>query len=387
MHRCIDNAQRKGFVLKWEPHYLPSQRELRYLSSEGKPDVPWQSSEGYAKYMKDLAKRRWGLLMSVSKQLSRMADLVETYPELLKMACDPLPVPRANWKHVVGGLRARASRVDPSKEGHLDCAYLFRYDLFQFVPSDESLKLFVAGIVKMLQGLPAEFLQVLGCGLHRGASQTTTYDNDDNRSYPLVQNFSFMGLSDTPFSKICLEADGNLDPIIVLNDMRTAVEGMAFVHTLADKYTDIKPRVLRTRWTPWSTDPFRAKSLIAESAQQTTLSTESSSRKKHTPVFMRPPAPHLDILSPEKLDKKCLRFYTLRSLCLHSPDEFEWIEAFCRTVRFLERLEHGGNFAYRRALDRQAQLDAEKQRKWYRQHLECHEYCKYGVDTCAKGYK
>ena len=277
-----------------------------------------------------------------AEQMACMADLVEEYPELLKEASDYSSEPRPNWKHLVSNLRARAYR--PTKCTRMEkyshpnvheCshgAYLFRYDLFPLVPSDKSLALFVLGMTKILPALPAELVEVMGPYLCRDSNRPSLPTDDPSHKSSSVRQVN------EPFAKLCLSTDKGLYPPNMLKDIKIAVEGIAFVHTLPDGDTGIKPTILRTRWTPWSAEPFRGQYPIIESLDQETSTLESFKFVDHYPVFMSPPCPHLDRLPPDKLDKRCERFYMPNYWNLHSLREFEWLGAFCRTVRFLEKV-------------------------------------------------
>lgn len=273
------------------------------------------------------------------EQLSSMADLIEEYPEILKKASDPHPEPRPNWKHTVKYLRNLASKSnrDERQFGTWPyqkpdaCPAFFRSHVFPLVPSDKSLTIFVIGVTKLLPFLPTWFAGIMDPSIR-----------NDHTYYP-SHAVSSLRLFRSNFAELCFRVDKSLYPYSVLKDIETAVVGMALVHTLPDTSTGSLPVVLRTKWTPWSAEPYRT-SLKASPLEQ-------------KPLFVSPPLPHLDALPSEKLDKRCIRFYMPTVRDLHSPREFEWLEAFCSTVRFFERMEHGRNLGYENALEQQRQID------------------------------
>lgn len=195
--------------------------------------------------MSDMVERCPEMLKNASEQISGMAGLVETYPELLKMACDPSPLPRANWKHVVGALKSKASCILRSREYHP--AYTFRYDLHPIVPTDDSLAFFLAGMTKILHALPRWLAQPVGCDLNHDADQPLKSDNSNSDGNALIQDLNTLQLSETSVSELLSGANEGRYSNSVLKDIETAVEGMAFVYTMPDVTTGIKPRVLRTR--------------------------------------------------------------------------------------------------------------------------------------------
>ena len=77
-----------------------------------------------------------------SKQLLRMADMIEKHPEMLKLASDPSQEPRRNIHHVVMGLRHRAKKalnVRFLSDDAKGSAYL-KYEHFGLVPFDKDLE-------------------------------------------------------------------------------------------------------------------------------------------------------------------------------------------------------------------------------------------------------
>ena len=283
-----------------------------------------------------------------AQQMACMAELVEEYPELLKKSSDPSPEPRLNWKHLVNSLKRNALRPSLYAQGKIHqhgvdqgCfhgAQFFSDDIFPLVPSDKSLALFVVGISKILPFLPRELAEIV-------APDRSSESKKDS-----TQNSSSVRLFATPFSKLCLRVDEGVYPPNVLKDIRTAVNGMAFVHTKPDSDTGIKPRVLRTRWTPWSTEPCRGRYPTSEPLDQAASPFDSFQFLGHRPIFLSPLYPHLDILPPSKLDKRCIRFYTRTYRTLYPHQEIEWLKGFCRTVKFLEKvMDYAVNPAYQQA--------------------------------------
>lgn len=314
--------------------------------------IVWR--EDPTKYMSDNV-RNFRRVDGASEQISHMADLIEKYPELLRMACDPSPMPRANWKHVSNGLKARAARALRSRRYYP--SYLFHYDFLPIVPSDDSLALFVTGLTKILHLLPIEVVQSVCHGLGYTVGRPLETQNSDETSNKLLREFSSMRLKESSLSELCSNLGKGLDSKKLLQDIQTAVEGMAFVHTLPDRASGMKSHVLRTRWTPWSPDPFRSTLVATDPDQLREGKSTQSISSTHAPVFLSPPAAHLDVLSPVKHDSECLHLYTETYRAWYPKEEFEWLEAYCRTVRSLEQIEHGGNINYQRALDRQAEVD------------------------------
>ena len=320
--------------------------------------IVWREDQG--KYISDII-RNFRRVDDASKQISHMADLIERFPELLKMACDPSPTPRANWRHVSNGLKARAARVLRTEIYYPH--YLFRYDFHPIVPSDDSLALFVKGLTKILPLLPIELAQSVCHGLRYSKDQPLETQRSDETSNELLREFGSMGLKESSLSELCSNFSPGIDSTKLLQDIQTAVEGMAFVYTLPDRVSEMKSRVLKTRWTPWSPDPFRSTFIATDPDQPRAGKHTQSISSTHAPVFLSPPAAHLDVLSPVKHDSECLRLYTESYRAWYPKEEFQWLEAYCRTVRSLEQIEHGGNINYERALDRQAEVDKRIQRK------------------------
>ncbi len=346
-HECLKHSgRRRRLDLRdyLKMHYLqdwdtPTTDQVTFSNSrlnEAPEGARNQTPPSYFQHMEE------STVLVRHKQLVAMANLIRKYPEILKRAYDPHPEPRPNSKHTVNYLKGLASEFDkdirkrykwtPYVKANV-CPSFFRSDIFPLVPSDKSLALFVTGVINLLPVLPRWLAEIV----------SPSVDGDLTQHLP--QTSSSVRLFATPFAKVCLRVDESLYPYNILKDIKTAVEGMALVHILPGEHIEYKPRVLRTRWTPWSADPYR------QSLDR------NASQLEQKPVFLSPPLPHLDVLPPGKLDKQCIRFYMPTVHELHSLKEFEWLEAFCRTIRFLEKMEHGGNPGYERALEQQRQID------------------------------
>ena len=297
------------------------------------------------------------LKMLRKEQFALMADLIETYPEILKRASDPQPNPSPNWRHVMKLLTNHSSRVQnhlprrwttyshPASQG----PFLFRFDMLPIVPSDKSLALFVAGVAKVLPLLPKELAEIIAPEVLK----------DVPCRPELVPNASSSTrLFATPFARFCLEIDNSLYPPTILQDIKTAVKGMAYVYLSPHgAATEPQPKVLRTRWTPWSAERYRTALPLPHPLDSKEPSSNPSHLMTQNPVFLSLPYDHLDILPPVKLDKYNIRFYIPTSREVYPLKEFEWLTTFCRMVRFFERMEQGCNPSYDEALKQQARFD------------------------------
>ncbi|MCJ1458695.1 hypothetical protein MMC28_009069 [Mycoblastus sanguinarius] len=263
-------------------------------------------------------------------QMMKMASICETWPQMMKKASDPAWEPRRNTGHVPLQIRIFADKLHRNvvKRSHL-----FRYHLFPLVPFDIKLQLFV----KTLQKHP----------LPTSTKSTPSNVRDSIRAdgTNIAEAIDRLSLNDstTPHSET------------IITDIEIALAGMAYVYTNRNKEVGYRtPKVLRTKFTPWSAAPFRKK---------------ISPATCEWPVFMSPPLPHLELLNAAKIETSARRWYddVLPQYHSSTPEKYsqpqqpyhelevEWLEAFLRAVSFMEGMpkkslifdKHGSAFPTR----------------------------------------
>ena len=135
-------------------------------------------------------------------QLHRMAELFKTFPTMLKRASDSSKISPWSPSHNISVVRREASTVLNDRQSSI-CfiiRQLFKFEHFPLVPVDSCLRLFIKVLDKL--------------ALPRG--------------------------------------DSGVYALAVMQDIQTAIEGLAYVFTLPDPVTRKEPKIFRTKYNPYS---------------------------------------------------------------------------------------------------------------------------------------
>ncbi|KAK2783483.1 hypothetical protein FQN52_009603 [Onygenales sp. PD_12] len=305
-------------------------------------------------------------------QLKRMADIFETYPDLVRPARDPrrtLPPGGRNVGHLVSGLRLEAEKImrdHPLRPRYnikaLRAPSLFWPNMVQVVPVEKCLRVFVNGVEKF----PPELGEIVAAckGLNKDEEdddmQTVLSSlklNDGERD-DVVQAHSDSSTSQHPDTATVNQYHRYPDPI--LRDLYTAIKGLKYVYlpaalkTIPDTITQLTlnptpgprgpvpgyaayrrhpppqtpqpapqpfkvPLIARTHNTPYSASPFNEKPGITTKR----------------PCFVVPY--RLDELTSHQ-SREVNRALTAIRGTPHDEREFDWLEAFLRCCRYFEGL-------------------------------------------------
>ncbi|KAL8690964.1 MAG: hypothetical protein Q9218_003702 [Villophora microphyllina] len=150
-----------------------------------------------------------------SAQLNKMANIFETFPDLLKTSMDPSQKPRSNTEHIPARFRQCARRADREhwmKKTSNGSNRYFNCHLFPLIPFDACLRLFI-----------------------RTVHENPQYTEDSGQAARTDQ-------------------DKTSFPPGILKDIKTAIAGMDYVYTTRKpgNEADTRPTVLRTKFTPYS---------------------------------------------------------------------------------------------------------------------------------------
>lgn len=244
-----------------------------------------------------------------SAQIDQTADIFECFPAGMKKTSDPSPLARPNSNHIVSNLRSYSNvfarkdkypKIRPWRSGN----HLFQFDIFPIVPVDAWLRLFVDTLKK--HPLPSH--QIIKHAdpassdlLEGSAASPEQIEDPEAHLSQAVQSLSITSTS-------CVEAQPtavmqlSYPPHIVKN-IETAIAGMAYVYTLPDKSTGWHPKVLRTKYTPWSADPFRKPFPTNETNTSDAIQTEQPAAKSPWADFPSNEAPPKPTLTPRKKGK------------------------------------------------------------------------------------
>ena len=326
-----------------------------------------------------------------SAQLAQIANIFECFPASMKKTSDPSPLARPNSNHIVSNLRSysnvfakkdRCPKKRPLGSGN----HLFRFDLFPVVPADAWLRLFVdtlrrhpipsQQVIKHADPASSDFSQVMA----------ESPENSEDTESHLSQAVQSLSITSTSCVEEQTTADRQLSyPPHIIENIETAITGMAYVYTLRDpaKSKAWYPKVLRTKYTPWSADPFRkpyTNNTNANDAIQTEQPKKTpwadfpsneapplTSRKKgkmkrqearsdvtprpvktvphplptnerQEPIFMAPPYRHFKTMEARvKVDVEDVKYYYDTGIehTHRHEKEFEWLEAFLNACDFM----------------------------------------------------
>ena len=382
-------GQREAWI--WEA-------EVRaYLQGRISQDWHRNTLEDMQEFWERKQEGRWSNNARKSAQIAKTANIFESFPAGMKKTSDPSPLARPNSNHIVSKLRSyskvftrkdRCPESRPRGSGH----HLFRFDLFPIVPVDAWLRLFVDTlkrhpipshqIIKHANPAISNLFEVLAESPER---------NEDPEAH-LSQAMQSLSITSTSCVEAQPTAVRELDyPPRIIRNIETAIAGMAYVYTLPDKSTGWHPKVLRTKYTPWSADPFRKPFHTNETNASDAIQTEQSAkspwadfpsnkapprptltpRKKgkmkrqeacggltprpvktlpyplptnqhQEPIFMAPPYRHFETVEAGvKVDVGDLKYYYdigIEHTHRHEK-EFEWLEAFLNACDFMRGLE------------------------------------------------
>ncbi|OJD14622.1 hypothetical protein AJ78_05052 [Emergomyces pasteurianus Ep9510] len=252
-----------------------------------------------------------------ARQVRRIADIFETYPDLVYQTSDPRKVPVANVGHIVRRLRIDAEKTSRARvlrtrsyAVNLPSAWLFWPNLLPVMPLDKAMKLFVTG----MQEYPPSLVEL------ESASNLPQVDNElEDRMRLLSLNSKMDDEVELPTrTRIYPSASSSNAarpnhryPKSNLQDIYTTIKGLAYVY-MPPAVRDISATVNlpRTRDTP-SSSPSAARfpggfSLL--DSYQDILDTSTISRLKGARGIP------------------------------HDERELEWLEALLRCCRYLEQL-------------------------------------------------
>ncbi len=336
---------------------------------------------------RNLTSRARTMKLQKFKQVMKTIDIYQRWSSCVKKASDPAQErAHSNPQHLKSVLRHYATTlcVRPTKKkkrARWAGDHLFRHGLLPLVPFDASLRLFIRTLWKY------PFLNAHITGA-RG----------DN---PLFDAFNLLDINSKDVEIDDAAKLYTVYPPHIVKDIHTAIKGMAYVYTLPDVKTGHRATVLRTKYTPWSAEPFRMPeprtyylsraALVVKNRPSLhkkapspwaafpsneppelllgtkTPRNEQHTRKKSTcpsrhtsepqevlvpsltptiwdfsgeqPIFLSPPYPHLVDVNPRKIHASAVssRAVTLRNQ--YHEKEFEWLEAYLRACRFMEGLD------------------------------------------------
>ena len=207
-----------------------------------------------------------------STQLYRLADLLESNPEMIKLATDPSQKPRKSVQHCVMGIRYRAKKA--SKVRYLSgddkgSAYL-RFVQFALVPFDRDIN---------------TLLRAIGTETYIRAVSDRGENNVDGNSDPSAA-----------------QRDG------LMKDLTNILAGLSH----------------------YSTKPYVEWSMPRLSRVSQTTNKGDEGKKM---IFFWPPSPHFERYNnPEKISH--VGFDKVASP--HAEEEFEWLESYLRTCKWLK---------------------------------------------------
>ncbi|PGH36791.1 hypothetical protein GX50_00451 [[Emmonsia] crescens] len=270
--------------------------------------------EGYWQAIKDAQGR---LNSTKSAQLRRIADILETYPDFVYQASDIRKAPVANVGHVVRRFRIeakKASRANVLRTNKysvkgLPSAWLFWPNLVPIVPLDMTLELFFNG----MQEYPPSPDELAS------ASNLPWVDDEIESGLRLFQLYSgkdvtpgfptLPPISTSTSAKVTHPYHRYAKPI--LQDICTTIKGFMYVYMPpAVRGISAIVKVRRTKCTPSASavEPCISGGLLLLRTYQDSIDTSTISRLKA--VKGTP----------------------------HDEREFEWLEAFLRCCRYLEKL-------------------------------------------------
>ena len=244
-----------------------------------------------------------------SAQIAKTANIFESFPTSMKKTSDPSPLARPNSNHIVSNLRSYSdvfARRDeyPKKRPRTSGNHLFRFDLFPIVPVDAWLRLFVDTlkrhplpshqIIKHAYPASSEFSEV---------SAEYPEQNENPEAY-LSQAVQSLSITSTSCIEVQPTAVKKLNyPPHIIENIEIAIAGMAYVYTLPDKSTGWHPKVLRTKYTPWSADPFRKPFPTKKTNTSDATQTEQPAAKSPWADFPSNKPPPRPTLTPRKKGK------------------------------------------------------------------------------------
>lgn len=245
-----------------------------------------------------------------SAQIAKTANIFESFPASMKKMSDPSPLARPNSNHIVSSLRSYSNVFAmkdkyPNKRPRTSGNHLFRFDLFPVVPIDAWLRLFVDTLEK--HPLPSHQIieHAYPVTSHCFEVLAESPEQNEDTEAHLFQAVQSLSITDTS----CVEAQPTAVrqlsyPPDIIENIETAIAGMAYVYTLPDKSRGWYPKVLRTKYTPWSADPFRKPFLTNETNTCDAIQTEQQQPAKSPwSDFPSNKAPPVPTLTPGKKGK------------------------------------------------------------------------------------
>ena len=335
-----------------------------------------------------------------STQIARIADIFESFPANMKKTSDPSLVARPNSDHIISTLRSYSNvfarkKFRSGRYSRISGNHLFRFDLFPIVPIDAWLRLFVDTLNK--HPLPSNHSTE-----HADPASSNTFESladlpveKEDTEAQLMRALKPLSITSTSCAEAQLLAlEQPAYPPYIMKCIKTAIAGMAYVYTLPAKSTKRYPKVLRTKYTPWSADPFRKPFDAAASLTRNETPTNDSNptdqpttspwadfpsnkprprepglksiqtRKMkpreaaqvptprapkilpfplptnahQEPVFMAPPYRHFETMEARvKVDFEDVKYYYDAGTAHthHHEMEFEWLEAFLKACDYM----------------------------------------------------
>ncbi|KAL9633874.1 MAG: hypothetical protein Q9164_004437, partial [Protoblastenia rupestris] len=189
-----------------------------------------ENVQGLQAYWDSLKCDRHTFASKRKQQIQRFTQIFAEHPDMVKRASDPGLEARPNSRHIIAIMQHRVGKYHQDvvkRRAKKRSNYLFRNDIFPIVPLDALLQLFVDTLCKH--------------------SVEARLENDQTDGVATMLE----GLSvDGPPDK---NTDGTVIfcPPSILADIKTVIEGMAYVYTLdRDESTHRFPKILRTKYTP-----------------------------------------------------------------------------------------------------------------------------------------
>ncbi|OJD26261.1 hypothetical protein ACJ73_02363 [Blastomyces percursus] len=268
-------------------------------------------------YWQDISEAEKHLNSAKAAQLRRIADILETHPDLVYQASDTRKVPIANASHLVRRLRTEAEKTSrsnvlrPNKYSTrgLPSAWLFWPNFVPIVPLDSTLKLFLKGMRKYPPSpdelASASNLLRMDARINDGMKLLEL--DSEKYAKPKLPPLSPFSASSAPETK----QPYHKYPTPVLRDLCIAIKGFAYVY--------MPPAV-------WSISPV----VNVSRTQHTPPSSTAETRYRHGFSL-------LDNYQ-DKLDTSTISQLKAVKGTPHDEREFEWLETFLRCCRHLAQL-------------------------------------------------